>query len=173
MRDRHRANSCTLCYSIYLFPILVSKDIEMKDKSVKPSGWWQKSHFHKTTAAWDKEQIQTLLFKVIHQTMSGLYVKIGMIPSCYFFTFSITLFSTSYRLLSRSIVKLCTITLLVKTIGMENSMYSEKIICLLFKSIGLLLKRITMLLFNLTTIQSKANKRILEQLYNVKECVRD
>lgn len=72
MRDRHRANSCTLCYSIYLFPILVSKDIEMKDKSVKPSGWWQKSHFHKTTAAWDKEQIQTLLFKVIHQTMSGL-----------------------------------------------------------------------------------------------------
>lgn len=43
---------------------LMSKDVEMKDKSVKPSGWWQKSHFHKTTAAWDKEQIQTLLFKV-------------------------------------------------------------------------------------------------------------
>lgn len=71
MRDRLGANSCTSQFSIYLLPILVSKDVEMKDKSVKPSGWWQKSHFHKTTAAWDKEQIQTLLFKVIHKTMSG------------------------------------------------------------------------------------------------------
>ncbi|CAG2249829.1 INTS1 [Mytilus edulis] len=38
---------------------LASKDVEMKDKTVKQSGWWQKSHLHKTTAAWDKEQIQT------------------------------------------------------------------------------------------------------------------
>ena len=41
-----------------------TKDVEMKDKAPRISGWWQKSHLHKTTAAWDKEQIQTLLFKV-------------------------------------------------------------------------------------------------------------
>ncbi|VDI74206.1 integrator complex subunit 1 [Mytilus galloprovincialis] len=108
---------------------LASKDVEMKDKTVKQSGWWQKSHLHKTTAAWDKEQIQTLLFKV--------YCTTGKSSSDDHRNYQ-TLLTTISRASNISIVQNIVSGILELTIGAEREKFIKGILtnpksCPLFK----------------------------------------
>ncbi|XP_076072548.1 integrator complex subunit 1-like isoform X1 [Mytilus galloprovincialis] len=108
---------------------LASKDVEMKDKTVKQSGWWQKSHLHKTTAAWDKEQIQTLLFKV--------YCTTGKSSSDDHRNYQ-TLLTTISRASNISIVQNIVSGILEVTVGAEREKFIKGILtnpksCPLFK----------------------------------------